>query len=500
MPFKNRWFAAGVTVPSCFFLLLFVGATCVSIPIVGLDCAFATAKGDNLFLPAALKLNVLSMSSIDSRIMSLETFLPKASQAKCFILRPTAARNLSVGNESWLWVREKVLRILPTRLRLQGPSQWRCGHDVSNSLLRALCRLPLTRARSMTSTNSSATKKRIRTKSAVFWSFVQPVAWQDGFLSSFMHCFDIGSSGMCPGNGRMVPRLAQGCWQLGQSLLARIIFSKPIKLVLRPKNAHLSVMDSRDKVTTIVAKKAEFDGKKVIFPETLWFKDLLEEPTKKSIEVDTIVLCTGFKTDLSWLEVSSELDWNPWTWYKHCFPPKLGNKLMFFGWTRPHQGGIPACSELLARFASLLLNEERRLPANYAKLAKKEGDLETKYYHYAPGYNTLMDYPAFTESICDLIGCRPKCPSIFYFERFAQFWVYPSWPCGFRQHGPGARPAALDKCLNMLPLGKAWDADPILWQPSHCRPSLVLSRYWETGIDSQGLPLAGAGSSRDGTY
>lgn len=232
------------------------------------------------------------------------------------------------------------------------------------------------------------------------------------------------------------------------------------------KNCFISVLASYNRVNTVIAPKAIFDGSSVHFSNVEWYgSDHLEPPQNKSIQVDTIITCTGYRTTLDWIELPDgiKLEPNPRTWYKHCFPPLVGDKLMFLGWTRPHQGGIPACSELLSRYIALLLEEKgHSLPDNYGELAVMEGSLETKYYDSVPQYKTLMDYPAFTDSVAGLIGCRPKVPPIWHFERFLQYWIYPTWPCWFRKNGPGANPKVVDEILDSLPLDSSLTPDPLL--------------------------------------
>jgi dimethylaniline monooxygenase (N-oxide forming) len=226
------------------------------------------------------------------------------------------------------------------------------------------------------------------------------------------------------------------------------------------KNGSLSVSYARGTIHSIVSKTVKFDDKKVIFPDTIWFDGIVPSSEKSIEEVDHILLCTGFQTDFSWLEVEN-LNWSPRSWYKHCFPPgELGNKLMFLGWTRPHQGGIPACSEILSRYIAMILSGERSLPKNHDQIAQYEGSLEMKYYSQHPNVPVVVDLPAFMESIATIIGCQPQPPSIWNLERFGQYWLYPSWPCWYRQRGPGAKPEILEQVLEAMPLTKYFDVDP----------------------------------------
>ena len=254
------------------------------------------------------------------------------------------------------------------------------------------------------------------------------------------------------------------------------------------KNGSLSVAHAAGRLNTIVSKSAQFNGRKVTFPETTWSNGIVPLCEKTIDDIDHIVLCTGYKTDFSWLEVDG-FDPNPRSWYKHCFPSgELGEKLMFLGWTRPHQGGIPACSELLSRYIAMILSGERQLPSNHGALAKMEGQLETNYYSDHPSVSVLVDLPAFMESIATLIGCLPKSPPIWKLERWGQYWLFPAWPCWYRQRGPCAKPELLEQVLQSMPLTKYFEPDPptVLGIPmaAVCYSSSVIFRcipligYW----------------------
>ncbi|MEZ4451259.1 MAG: hypothetical protein R3B09_17400 [Nannocystaceae bacterium] len=214
------------------------------------------------------------------------------------------------------------------------------------------------------------------------------------------------------------------------------------------KSARLCTEAARGRVEVVIAREAAFDGHRARFTA------ILDPEGRDAItidDVDVAILCTGFRTDFSWLEAPG-VEWNPRTWYKHCFPPGLGGSLMFLGWARPHQGGIPACAEILARYIALLLGGARRLPDDYAERARREGSDEHDYYAGAQHQVNVVDYPAFMDSIARMIGCLPVAPPITAPERRIQYWVYPNWPIWYRQRGPGACPARVESVLAAFPL------------------------------------------------
>jgi len=167
------------------------------------------------------------------------------------------------------------------------------------------------------------------------------------------------------------------------------------------------------------------------------------------IDVDLIILCTGFTLDFHWIDVDSsssspdmQLEANPRKWFKHCFPPGLGDKVAFLGYARPAQGGIPQCSELLARYVALLLSGQRQLPDDYAAQAIIEGQLEEQTFYATPHATSLVEFPAFSSSVARLIGCEPSSLYLLlgHPSRWAKYWTLPQWVYFYRLHGPGANP------------------------------------------------------------
>lgn len=215
-----------------------------------------------------------------------------------------------------------------------------------------------------------------------------------------------------------------------------------------PKTTRLLTAVSRGKVDLYVAKNAQYDGTEVTFSGFYQknFQYPMDPSHKEVYHADVIIMCTGFKTDFAWLD--ADIDYNARTWFKNCIPPGYEDKLAFLGWTRPHQGAIPACSEMLARYLCLLYTGQKFLPADWKQQTKREKDIAENWYTEAPGYSTVVDYPSFMTSMAKLIGCEPVRPSIFNFKRFVQYYTFPVWPAFYRTQGPGARPEMLDYCLN----------------------------------------------------
>lgn len=193
----------------------------------------------------------------------------------------------------------------------------------------------------------------------------------------------------------------------------------------------------------IVSPEVNFtDGNIAHFKDASFIGKDEKDVNQVDVEVDMVVLCTGYKLDFGWIDVGKDdLEANPRKWFKHCFPPELGDKIAFLGYARPAQGGIPQCSELLARYVALLLNNERTLPKDYAIKAITEGKAETETFYLTPNATSLVEFPAFSSSIARLIGCEPFAPLLSP-SRLAKYWTLPQWVYFYRLNGPGANPEA----------------------------------------------------------
>jgi len=195
----------------------------------------------------------------------------------------------------------------------------------------------------------------------------------------------------------------------------------------------------------IISPKVDFrgdDGRTAHFEDISFMGREAKDVKEFDLEVDLIILCTGFRMSFNWLDVGegNDVEVNPRKWFKHCFPPGLGHKMACLGYARPAQGGIPQCSEMLARYAALLVSGERTLPSDYADQAIKEGQAEGEVFYTTPNATALLDFSPLISSVARLIGCEPSIP--LPPARFVKFWTLPQWVCFYRLNGPGANPEA----------------------------------------------------------
>lgn len=212
--------------------------------------------------------------------------------------------------------------------------------------------------------------------------------------------------------------------------------------VVVAKTMRLPIAATAGKLAMIIARRMRCEGERVSFDEVM----LDERAPGGGARFDAIIACTGYQTHVPWLDAAISL--NPRDWFRHAFPPEYDGKLVFLGWARPHQGGLPGCAELLARYTATLASGAARLPDDLAARIAAEAAAERAYYRGSPHVDTLVDYPAFMDAMAELVGCRPRVPNPLRSpRRFAQFCIYPNWPCWYRKDGVGRDPAALDEAL-----------------------------------------------------
>ncbi|KAH8083867.1 N,N-dimethylaniline monooxygenase [Aureococcus anophagefferens] len=218
------------------------------------------------------------------------------------------------------------------------------------------------------------------------------------------------------------------------------------------KNARVCKAIAEGSVRHVVAESvASCSGSEVTFS------------TGERVAADAIVCCTGYGLDFSWIAADLGCDAaRPRELYKHCFPPNFKDApVAFLGLARGHQGGIPQCGELQARYAALLFAGKAALPEDFRARAAAEGAAEREYYGRSPNLEVLVDLPSYMESVARLIGCEPRVPW-WRPALCVKFLFYPAWPCWYRLRGPGADEAAAMAVLDAFPLAKSLKFTPFL--------------------------------------
>jgi len=187
-------------------------------------------------------------------------------------------------------------------------------------------------------------------------------------------------------------------------------------------SAHELVQDS----TTINTA-----GVQRIEGNTVFFKD------GKSAEADAIMFNTGFTDDFAFLakELQPSCIKNL---FKNAFTPGHPG-LAFVGWARPALGGVPICSEMVARYWMQLLDGERSLPSDVdVQIENDKNTVKTLYGNSS--ITTQVDLYVYMDELGALIGCRPSLawlgttdPRLLWKYLFGQHV-----PNFYRLQGPGA--------------------------------------------------------------
>lgn len=166
------------------------------------------------------------------------------------------------------------------------------------------------------------------------------------------------------------------------------------------------------------------------------------------VEVDTILLCTGFeKASVPFLNVSVNLE----RLYKNCFDPAHREKLAFIGFVRPTIGSIPPMSELQARWHAQLLSDNLRLPSGEEMHRQVESESTRRAIYHGRVFGRLphlVDYSTYMEDLAELIGCKPRLADFIKRPRLL-YKLYTSAFCGaqYRFRGPHPRPELAAKVI-----------------------------------------------------
>jgi hypothetical protein len=174
------------------------------------------------------------------------------------------------------------------------------------------------------------------------------------------------------------------------------------------------------------------------------------------VEADVVMCCTGYEESsipAEWLGGLEVKDVR--RLFKNAFHPDIGPRLALIGWTRPFNGGVPACSEMISRYFALLCSGKRELPARPDMEQRIEEDIAREEAAFAQTRHirTLVDFTSFLDSIAELVGCAPRLadhlddPPLLY-----------KLICGsgiaatYRLRGPGADPEMARRVILRLPV------------------------------------------------
>lgn len=177
----------------------------------------------------------------------------------------------------------------------------------------------------------------------------------------------------------------------------------------------------------------------------------VEFDNESEVEADAVVMCTGFRSTLPFLE-KSDLDGREL--YKNVFLP--GEKgLGFIGFVRPGIGGIPPLAEMQARWFAGVLSGRLKLPD--AAQMNRSIEVDSQRYtenrkHHVQRLTSLVDYHIYIDELAGFVGCRPKLWRLLWKPRLLHTFLFgPMGPFQYRMHGYGANPDAVKKAVGQIP-------------------------------------------------
>ena len=174
--------------------------------------------------------------------------------------------------------------------------------------------------------------------------------------------------------------------------------------------------------------------------------------------IDAIVCNTGFTRSYEFLQDGFEnvSFKSSRSLFLHMFHPDLDATFSFVGWVRPAEGGVPALSEMQARYLARLLSHETSLPSDLKTRAAAEAQEERERFHIVPHLDTLCHYPTMMERIAELVGCKPNMLWILLTDPILWYklWFGSHQSAVYRLYGPGACPDQARDFISNLPI--AW--------------------------------------------
>ena len=129
----------------------------------------------------------------------------------------------------------------------------------------------------------------------------------------------------------------------------------------------------------------------------------------EKVEADVLLFNTGYRTCFRQFRFGKDFS-NPRHLFKHMLHPEYQTLVSLVGWARPTQGGVPACSEMQARYLALLITGKKALPEKSVMYHAIQKDKQYAEYYFSDSKNieSLVNYHDFMPDMAKLIGCKTK--------------------------------------------------------------------------------------------
>ncbi|XP_052783559.1 flavin-containing monooxygenase 5-like isoform X2 [Mya arenaria] len=236
-------------------------------------------------------------------------------------------------------------------------------------------------------------------------------------------------------------------WRL-QNFIAetvlKIVFGDPRKWNLNPNMKALSTQPTISSTLVHHIQRREI----VLVPNIERIADnkvMFMDGTQA--EFDNIILCTGYKIDLPYLEdrvrnVVLDDEHNTIKLYKSVFSPDIGRSLAFIGFVQPSSGGVILMSEMQARWLAEICKGRVKLPSEREMRSAMELEKNAYKYYNCAGHTMQRDPLVYNDDIAELIGAKP---SLLRFPGLAWRLLMSSCgACQWRLQGPNKWVGAIE--------------------------------------------------------
>lgn len=177
------------------------------------------------------------------------------------------------------------------------------------------------------------------------------------------------------------------------------------------------------------------------------------EETEDEIEIDSVILATGYEISFPFLDKS--LLWSSnekIELYKTVFPPKTSHPhtLAIIGLIQPF-GPLVPISEMQCRWFTQLMSGRRKLPSLKVMMedvVRKRADHDSRFYS-SPRHQIQVDFDRIMDELGEQFGAKPNLTKLFFSDPVLWYHVYfgPLLPYHYRINGPhawsGARKAIM---------------------------------------------------------
>lgn len=180
--------------------------------------------------------------------------------------------------------------------------------------------------------------------------------------------------------------------------------------------------------------------------------DVIRFKDGRTVVADTLVLCTGYQDDFAFLNQVRPQDDNVRNLFMQAIHPDYPD-CAYIGWARPTTGGIPACSEMAARYFALLLSGKVKLPQNVQERVEEDKAHYAEAIANSSDLTSIIAWKRYMDGMAELIGCQVTLFKYLLKPRLLYKLLYATMiPSQFRLTGPHSDYQLAQKTILSLPV------------------------------------------------